>query len=197
MKLKNVENRRILDEDVDSMFPDRWSPRSFSTRKVPDEHLMSLFEAARWSPSCRNEQPWLFLYAKRDDDLELFRKPVNEENRKWADKAPVLIYLLARRRFRKNEKENDYALFDCGAAWMALALQSRKLGLYSHAMAGFDKESAHQVLEIPKQDFEIPVVMAVGYRDEPESLPQGFRERESPTPRIALSQIAFERQLRH
>lgn len=32
---------------------------------ISDDELMSLFEAAKWSPSHYNCQPWRFVYAKR------------------------------------------------------------------------------------------------------------------------------------
>ena len=53
---------------VSPVFPDRWSPRAMSGELISDEELMGLFEAARWAPSSRNNQPWRFLYARRDTD---------------------------------------------------------------------------------------------------------------------------------
>jgi hypothetical protein len=38
---------RIPDAPIDSMFLERWSPRAFSTRPLPDQLARSLFEAAR------------------------------------------------------------------------------------------------------------------------------------------------------
>ena len=40
----------------------RWSPRALDpTRRVDDETILTLLEAARWAPSSRNEQPWRYL----------------------------------------------------------------------------------------------------------------------------------------
>ena len=41
----------------------RWSPRAFSERLIEPENIRSMFEAARWAPSSRNEQPWAYLIA--------------------------------------------------------------------------------------------------------------------------------------
>ena len=57
------QNPRTPDWDIDSMFTDRWSPRAFSSDPLSDREVQALFEAARWAPSCYNEQPWLFIYA--------------------------------------------------------------------------------------------------------------------------------------
>ncbi len=43
---------------------------------VPD----SLLEAARWAPSCYNEQPWLFIYAVSREDRERFAAALVEKN---------------------------------------------------------------------------------------------------------------------
>ena len=48
--------------------PARWSPRAFTGDPIPDETLLTMFEAARWAPSCFNLQPWRFLYAKKDGE---------------------------------------------------------------------------------------------------------------------------------
>ena len=60
--MTEVKNARKAEARVDDLFINRWSPRAFSDKAVPPEILKSLFEAARWAPSCFNEQPWLFLY---------------------------------------------------------------------------------------------------------------------------------------
>ena len=45
---------------VDADFIQRWSPRSFTGKAMDRAELMSLFEAARWTPSTSNTQPWRF-----------------------------------------------------------------------------------------------------------------------------------------
>lgn len=38
----------------------RFSPRHFSSTPIPDEHIDSIFEAARFAPSGWNFEPWYF-----------------------------------------------------------------------------------------------------------------------------------------
>ncbi len=45
-------NNRVPEKQVDKMFTERWSPRAFLAKPVEEEKLLSLFEAAKWSPSC-------------------------------------------------------------------------------------------------------------------------------------------------
>src|ERR1700676_1667559 len=81
----------------------RWSPRAFSERPVEPNKLRSVLEAARWAASSRNEQPWAFLIATRDDSRN-FQDMVDvlmSANRAWAEKAPVLILTLAHTQWTK------------------------------------------------------------------------------------------------
>ncbi len=140
------QNPRTPDWDIDSMFTDRWSPRAFLPDPLPEHQVQTLFEAARWAPSCYNEQPWLFIYATEPEARKRLAACLVAKNQLWASHAPLLMFILARRNFQKTGKENRHAPYDAGAAWMALALQARKLGLYAHAMAGFNLEKAYEVL---------------------------------------------------
>ena len=132
-----IPNNRSPEAEVDPMFPGRWSPRALDPEPLPEEAVASLFEAARWAPSCFNEQPWLFVYGTGEEKLATFLEILREGNRTWAKNAPVLAILFARKTFARNEKPNRWAGLDCGAAWMSLALQARTMGLYAHGMAGF------------------------------------------------------------
>jgi len=176
-------NDRHPDHPIDDQFLDRWSPRAFSPTPVSADVLDSLFEAARWAPSCFNEQPWLFLCATEEPDLDRFRRLLRDSNRVWADRAPVLVYLFARKTFSRNGKPNRTATFDCGAAWMSIALQARKLGLYAHAMAGFRRDDTYGELGVPAADYEVICAIAIGYYGDPELLPPEVAAKEKPTDR--------------
>ena len=55
-----------VDHLVLDVIRERWSPRAYdSTRVIPHDELWRLFEAARWTPSSRNEQPWRFVVVDR------------------------------------------------------------------------------------------------------------------------------------
>ncbi len=183
---------RVPDAAVDPIFPARWSPRAFSARPVPREALDSVFEAARWAPSSFNDQPWLFLYAREPEDLARFRGLLVEFNQTWANQAPVLIFVAARRHFAHNGTPNRVAVFDAGAAWMSLALQAHRLGLATHGMAGIEVEKAHAVLGLPKEQYEIIAAIALGYPGDAATLPESLREREVPSGRKPRAEVAVE-----
>jgi nitroreductase len=177
---------------LEKLFIDRRSPRAFLPDKVSHEDLMTLFEAARWSPSCFNEQPWHFLYAVSDADLARFRSVLNEKNRVWASNAPVLIIAFSRARFQRNQKPNRWADFDTGSAWMALTLQANQLELHCHAMGGFDQDRAYEVTHVDRDQYNAICVIAVGRRGDADMLPEDLREREAPSDRKPLDDMITE-----
>ncbi|PLX80809.1 MAG: nitroreductase [Desulfuromonas sp.] len=181
---------RVADVDVDAMFLDRWSPRSFDPPPVTEEQIATLFEAARWSPSCYNDQPWLFCYAVDSSERQRFLSALVEKNRLWAKRAPLLMFLLARKRFKRSGKPNRHAPFDAGSAWMALALQARSLGLFAHAMAGFNVERAAKILEVDRDEFEIMAAIAVGRIGDPDLLPDDLKRIEAPNQRKPANEVS-------
>jgi len=177
---------------MDRMFIERWSPRAFLSDAVEEEDIKTLFEAARWSPSCFNEQPWRFVYAHRSDDLKKFRSILTEKNQRWANNAPLLVLVFSKKSFAHNGKLNRWADFDAGAAWMALTLQANKLGLYAHGMAGFSADKAYEVSGMNPDEYNAICAIAIGRHDDPASLPDDLRQREVPSDRKRMDEIAFE-----
>ena len=142
----------------------RWSSRAFSDRAVSDADLHRSFEAARWSPSAYNEQPWRFVVGRQGSATHkaIFESLIGF-NQEWAGRAPVLILGVARSTFSHNGAANAYALYDLGAATALLTLQAAELGLTSHQMAGFDHDKARKLLAIP-EDYLPRHLASVGYR---------------------------------
>jgi nitroreductase len=169
----------------------RKSLRAYADKPVEDEKIKSLFEAARWAPSAVNEQPWAYLYATKEQG-ELYHKlweTLNDGNKVWAKNAPVLILSMARKNFTMNGNPNGVAKYDLGQANAFLTLQATELGLNVHQMGGFDRIKAMETLNIP-QEFDLGVMIAIGYPGSAESLPENLKQREL-APRIRKAQEEF------
>ena len=169
-----------VDYPVDELVRRRFSPRAFSDRPLAAQQIRSLLEAARWSPSCFNEQPWSFLIATRDqpDEFATMLSCLVEKNQQWARHAPVLMLSVAAKHFAHNGKPNRHAAHDVGGATGWLTVQATTMGLYVHQMAGIDPEKARQLYEVP-ETHEVMAGIAIGYRGDPGALPEGFREKEA------------------
>jgi nitroreductase len=183
-------NARNVDHDCSDLFPNRWSPRAMSGEAILDEEINSLFEAARWAPSCINSQPWRFLYAKKNTpNWETFFKLLMDGNKLWCVNASVLIVMAAKKTFGDNTSPTF--AFDTGAAWENLALQATIMGLVCHGMAGFDYAAAKTELDL-SDDYQVLAMAALGRPGKKENLPEALREREKPSDRISLKEFAFE-----
>lgn len=145
----------------------RWSSRAFSERAVSEADLGKIFEAARWSASAFNEQPWRFLVGVKGSDTHAkLAATLMGFNKAWAESAPVLILAMATTHFTHNGTVNTYAMYDLGAATAALTLQAAELGMTTHTMAGFDQQAARTALAIP-EELQLATVIALGYQDSP------------------------------
>jgi nitroreductase len=182
---------------VNELLRARWSPRSFSSRAVPDEILEAILDAGRWAASSNNEQPWRFIVFTREDPaaFETLVSVLVPFNQEWAKHAPVLILTAARTTFSNNGNPNRHAMHDTGAALAYMMLQATASGLQAHAMAGFDQVKARELLGIPPE-FEVGAVVAIGYPDSADKLTNAQqRQRElEPRRRKPLSEIAFRGQ---
>jgi nitroreductase len=157
----------------------RRSRRAYNDRPVELEKIHSLFEAARWAPSSVNEQPWIYLYAIKEQG-ELWNKIFDallEGNKTWVKNVPLLIVSFIRRNFIKNDRPNHSARYDLGAANAFLSLQATQLGLNVHQMGGFDSEQLRTNLNVP-DNFEPVIIMAIGYPGHAEMLPENLKLRE-------------------
>ncbi len=169
----------------------RRSKRAYSDRPIEPEKIQALFEAARWAPSSLNEQPWVYVYATKEQP-QLWNKLFDalvDSNKIWAERAPLLIMSLIRKNFVRNEKPNGSAKYDLGAANAFLTLQATHLGLNVHQMGGFDRQRAAENLNVP-DTHEVAVMIAIGYSGDPDILPENLKEREQ-SPRERYRQDAF------
>ena len=188
----DVDAYRRPGQAVEPLIYRRWSPRAMSGETIADHELEALFEAARWAPSCFNEQPWRFLFARRDTPhWNDFFSLLVEGNQGWAHKAAVLIVVVSRRAFERNDSPSRTHSFDTGAAWQCLAIQGSALGLVVHGMAGFDYEAARRTLDIPDH-YQVEAMVAVGRPGNVDDLDERLRQREFPSDRRPTSGFAIE-----
>jgi nitroreductase len=179
-----------FESDVHDLIKSRRSRRAFSSRAIEPEKIKSLFEAARWAPSSLNEQPWVYVYATKGQELwEKIFEPLNASNKVWAKEAPLLIVSFCKKNFSRNGFPNGAAKYDVGAANAFLSLQATHLGLNTHQMGGFDHQLLRQNLNVP-DIFDEGVIIAIGYGGDVNQLPMHLQERET-SPRMRNTQDEF------
>lgn len=178
--------------DIHPLIAGRWSTRAYSEYPVSHRQVLTLLEAARWSPSAFNTQPWRFVVFEKTENPETFARAfatLIPFNRSWNASAQVLITILADT-LTTNEAFNPSASYDTGAASMALLLQAHAQGLAAHPMSGFDADAFRQAFNIPDR-MAILSMISVAHFGEVEKLPAALAEREAaPRTRLSIDEIA-------
>src|SRR4051794_2619873 len=177
---------------IHPLFLDRWSPRAMSGAALSEAQLLSLFEAARWAPSCGNYQPWRFLYARRDTDFwPAFLDLVKPSNRAWAERAGALVVVVSRTHYEGDGKACVTHSYDCGAAWENLALQAWLSNIVAHGIVGFDYERTRHVLRVPAA-YAVEAMIVLGHPGRTAELSESLQKREKPSTRRPLAESICE-----
>ena len=114
-----------------------------------------------------------------------------EGNQRWAKNAGLLVVVLSRETFERNDTPSPTHSYDAGAAWQSFALQGSRMGLVVHGMAGFDYDAARADLGVPG-GYRVEAMIAVGKPGRVEDLDEKTREREVPSGRKPVQEFAFE-----
>ncbi|KQM18327.1 nitroreductase family protein [Novosphingobium sp. Leaf2] len=177
---------------IERLIVERWSPRAFDGSEISQDDLDVILEAAGWAPSAYNIQPWTFLYARKGDaNWDLFLSQLVDFNQGWAKNASALVYVVSDKfaRSDKGNSENHSHSFDAGAAWVLGALQAQALGYHTHGMTGIKFGEAEAALGIP-DDHRLEAAFAIGRQGDKASLPDFLQEKEAPSGRKPLAEIA-------
>jgi nitroreductase len=167
---------------VIDLIRNRWSARSFSSQAVSEESMDTLLEAASWAPSAGNEQPWLYYYAfQGTEGFQQLWECLDGGNRPWCKNAAVLAVSVYRKTKEKDGGPNATAMHDTGLANSLMFMQAISMNIYTHPMAGYEPDKVKELLKLDDTQ-GIACMIAIGYLDDAEKLPEPFKTREI-TPR--------------
>src|SRR3989338_7069906 len=97
---KEIAENRKADYEISPLILSRWSPRAMTGEEITGDELMALFEAARWAPSSYNNQPWRFIYARRNTPhWERIFNLMGEWNKSWTKNASALVVVASAKNF--------------------------------------------------------------------------------------------------
>ncbi|MFH0762064.1 MAG: nitroreductase family protein [Bacteroidota bacterium] len=176
MKSEHKKAKTIF--PVLDLLRERWSPRSFTPDPISEIQMNTLLEAASWSFSASNLQPWYYYYSQcGTHGFDTILNCLVPANQVWAKNAAVLMVSLAKKE-REPGKPNIWSKHDLGAANMLMILQALSMNIYGHLMGGFDQAKIIEAIGIDISVYEPVACIALGYRGDPEKLDSPFRERE-------------------
>jgi nitroreductase len=175
-----MKQRPHYDYTIDEILQKRWSPRSFADKPLTDEQVYKLLEAARWSASFNNTQPWYFVWS-HNDGSELYEKLftcLTPRNQEWVKLAPVLMMTFTNTVFEINGQPNPWAKHDLGLAMGNLTTQASLMDIFIHHMAGFSMEKVKELFVIP-ENIEPVTMVAIGYLGDIHQLSEFNQKREN------------------
>lgn len=192
-----IEKPANTRQPIHEVLARRWSGRAFEPTVISRKQIVALMEAARWGPSCFNDQPWRYLVWDKSRDPENWQKAfacLVEGNQSWVIDTPLLLAACASGKFAKKPgKPNRWGQHDTGAASASLCIQASTMGLMAHQMGGFDSEKLRTEFNIP-QRYTPMAMIAVGHPvASAEQLDEDRKARElSPRERDPLGESFFE-----
>ncbi len=170
-------------EGISPVYFERRSVRQWADKPVEDVTLEKLVKVALWAPSSCNRQPYKFLFVRSEESKRLVLE-VAQGGKSFAEKAPVLLVLLADVRAYCAPSERHLAYIDAALASQNLALAACELGLgavwLNCSVEDFSAEDQLRLaLKIPPW-YAIVGAMAIGYqRDEEPRNPSARRSVQS------------------
>ncbi len=134
--------------DVLSAIEGRRSIRKYSSKKVEDEKLKKVLEAARLSPSARNTQAWKFIVVKDPDKIKKIGDTT--QSSQFLSEAPCVIVACG---------ADPQSIMRCGQlrhtvdlsiATAYLILEAYEQGLGTCWIGSYDEQKVKEILNIPK-----------------------------------------------
>lgn len=183
----------VTDAELHPLLAGRWSTRAFDpAHALSAAQTTALLEAARWTPSASNTQPWRFAVTHRGTPgHEAVLATLAAGNRAWADAASAFV-VAAAVTVGPDGDERPWAVYDTGQAVAHLTVQAEHEGLAVHQIGGFDRAALAEVLDGPAAAVPL-VVLAVGRHDPTVALPEPFLSRETAErTRLPLASLVVE-----
>jgi nitroreductase len=172
----------------------RWSARSFSEQAITKNDLLTVIEAGSWAFSAMNEQPWQVIAAhKGTETYNKILATLMPGNMPWAQHAAALVLTIARTTLSNDLlTANSSAEHDLGAFNATMAVQATAMGIITHPMGGFDRAKAKETFNLTETQKPMAVI-ALGYLDSAEKLPEPFKTRELlPRVRKPITEIILD-----
>ncbi|MDE7082732.1 MAG: nitroreductase family protein [Clostridia bacterium] len=141
----------------------RYSVRSFSERRVEDDKLKIILEAARVAPTACNNQPQRLYVLQSDEAIEKLK----QASKFVFGASTVIVFTSVKEEEWKNPFTKDYHTgeIDVSIVCTQAMLQAWELGIGSCWVGYYDPEKVRKALSIPKNE-QIVAILPLGYPSE-------------------------------
>jgi nitroreductase len=127
--------------------------REFAKTPVPDDLVMKVLEAGRYTGSGMNKQHWHFVLVRSAESLSKLAScsPYGS----WISEADFAVLVLTSPKW-------PFHLFDAGRAVQDMQIVAWSYGVASGLTTGFEEESVRIEFNIPRE-FSISAAIGFGY----------------------------------
>ena len=131
----------MTSRELHPLLRSRFSPLTFDEEVVIDvQEVDLLLEAARWSPSAGNSQPWSFVTAVRGSrEHGLVTRRLAPSSARWVPTASLLVVNIVHLYVDDSDLEfSEFADYDLGQAVAHMTLEAQALGYACRQFRAFD-----------------------------------------------------------
>ncbi len=173
--LKPSESKSVFE-----IIKSRRSIRKYVDKKIPDEALKRILEAAIWAPSGSNEQAWYFVIVRSKEKIEKIKALTPGM---MADENPDVVIIACADKKRAYEVAAELGRDVMSSLDVAMAVQNMmlaawELGIGSCPKCSINKKALQILLNLPEH-LEPVLIVTLGY---PAEIP-------SPPPRRSLEEV--------
>ncbi len=154
----------------------RLSPTVFDEKDFDKKKLYALVEAARWAPSCFNNQSWNYVFVHKTDATRMILEEALTRGNAWAKRAPYLVAVAADPEQDCMNNDLPFYAYNAGLSVMCLVIEAEHLGLRVHQMAGWNEQKVKEALGYPS-NFRVIVLFALGYEADVNKLWESLNEK--------------------
>jgi nitroreductase len=166
-----IEPEKLLE-----FIKNRRSIRSFQDAPITEDAITMILEAARWTPSASNRQPWKFIVIKDKNLLEeIASKAIYG---KFVKRAPLAIAIIGKKKISPN-----WYVVDTSLVSMNMMLMAWSLGIGTCWVGAMDREKAKKILKLNEDDYLLTI------------LPFGYIKGAIPKPTLRKSMEEIKREL--
>lgn len=147
--------------DFLSISKKRSSIRDYSSKKIEQEKLDYILEAARLSPSACNFQPWYIVLIESDKGKEMIRATYPRE---WFNTAPLYLLICSNHQqgWKRASDNKDFTDVDISILTEHLCLAAAEQGLGTCWVCNFDATLCSSSFNLP-DSVEPLVILPIGY----------------------------------
>lgn len=134
------------------------SIRKYKEKKVEEEKIIKVLEAARLAPSALNNQPWSYVVVQDKDTIEKLNYACNQT---WFVPAMIVGCVDPSQSYVREDGES-YWKMDLAVSMHNIMLSAWEMGLGTCWVAAFSEKEVQEILGIP-HNLRVIAMTPIGY----------------------------------